>query len=140
MPPIFTDYADLQINAYGTPGLGFSRTNAANARIQGLEIESTFRPTSNLELFGNIGWLDAEYVDLTLQQAGILTASGASCAEGMVTVACAVGLDMKNAPEFKSNAGFLWIRDGMMVSSLLARMRPMRRSHSHSLPIIPARL
>lgn len=106
----YSDYADLQINAT-VPGLGFSRTNAANARIQGLEIESTFRPTSNLELFGNIGWLDAEYVDLTLQQAGILTASGASCAEGMVTVACAVGLDMKNAPEFKSNAGFLWIRD-----------------------------
>ena len=26
-------------------------------------------------------------------------------------MACAVGLDMKNAPEFKSNAGFLWIRD-----------------------------
>ena len=102
----YNDYQDLQISAT-VPGLGFTRINADQAKIQGVEIEANFYPTENLELFTNLGFLDAEYDSLTEQQAAGITNNGASCPGGVPSVECALGLELKNAPEFKVNVGFL---------------------------------
>ncbi len=111
----YNDYQDLQLSAT-VPGLGFTRINADKAQIQGVEIEASFFPTEYFEVFGNLGWLDAEYDSLTESQAEGITNSGAPCAgivpfgdpaRGAQVIDCALGLELKNAPEFKIGAGFL---------------------------------
>jgi len=121
----YNDYENLQIS--GTlPTGGFTRINVNEARIQGIEIEATWRPVDSLDIYANGSWLDAEYESLTAAQAGLLTASsfsgagtpGPTCsnvtADASVDLAlfetqvieCGLGLELKGAPEFKFSAGF----------------------------------
>lgn len=97
-------YEDLQIGAT-VPDLGFTRFNVDETSIQGLELEWTWDLTEQFYVFGNLGLLDAEYESVTESQAGGLTNSGAACPGGEVTIDCALGLDLKNAPEYKGLAG-----------------------------------
>ncbi|MEM9839259.1 MAG: TonB-dependent receptor [Pseudomonadota bacterium] len=97
-------YEGLQIGAT-VPGLGFTRFNVDETSIQGLEFEWNFAVTEQFSIFGNLGILDAEYESVTESQAGGLTNSGASCPNGTVTVECALGLELKNAPEYKGLVG-----------------------------------
>jgi iron complex outermembrane recepter protein len=97
-------YDGLQIGAT-VPGIGFTRFNVDETEIQGFEFEVSWRPVAGLHIFGNLGLLDANYKSLTLSQAGGLSNSGASCPGGIVTIACALGLKLKNAPETKGVAG-----------------------------------
>ncbi|WP_339862919.1 TonB-dependent receptor [Paremcibacter congregatus] len=59
----YADYRDLQVVQFKTEGnFGFFKTsNAASARIKGLEVEFTLKPFTGLELFGSYGYLDAKY-------------------------------------------------------------------------------
>lgn len=98
-------YEDLQFSAT-VPGRGFTRANISAADIQGLELETTWNATDDLQFYMNASWLDAEYSDLTDADAATLTNGGASCPDGVVTVACAEGLSLKNAPENKVTGGF----------------------------------
>jgi len=106
----YNEYDELQLSAT-VPGVGFTRTNAASAEIQGLEVETTWLPTvDGLEIFANASWLDAEYVDVTPVQAGILIGNPTrvSCGPGQSDIDCALDLELKNAPEFKVSAGFVY--------------------------------
>lgn len=114
----FNDYQDLQIN--GTlPTGGFTRINAGKARIQGVEVEASIEPVSNLTIYDNASWLDAEYRSLDFNQAGLLSGSatdsaGATCTNAdpeaadyqQQVIDCALNLSLKNAPEFKALLGF----------------------------------
>ncbi|MEO1038847.1 MAG: TonB-dependent receptor [Pseudomonadota bacterium] len=102
----FNTYEGLQIGAT-VPGLGFTRFNVDETQIQGLEFEANWALTESLDLFAVLGFLDSEYTSVTLAQAGGLTNSGAACPGGTVTIACALGLDLKNAPQHKGTIGFL---------------------------------
>ncbi len=101
----FNVYEGLQIGAT-VPDLGFTRFNTNEAEINGFEFETIFRATQNLTLSATFGTISAEYTELTLQQAGGLTNSGATPAcGGVVSIDCALGLDLKNAPDFKGTFG-----------------------------------
>ena len=116
----YNDYQNLQIS--GTlPTGGFTRINAGEARIQGVEIEGRIEPVDGLTIYGNASWLDAEYQSLNFAQAGLLSGSttttpGLACgtigatpgtpAFEQAIIDCALGLDLKNAPEFKGLIGF----------------------------------
>lgn len=104
----YNDYTDLQIGAT-VPGLGFTRFNVEGTRIQGLEVEAVWQASDNLQFNANLGLLDAEYTDVSLASAGGLTNSGASpgCS-GVVSVQCALALDLKNAPQYKGSVGILY--------------------------------
>ena len=102
-------------------------SNAGEARIQGVELEFGFEPVIGLDIYGNAGWLDAEYRNLTPLQAGTLSnsnigtgAAGPACDIGTVgpsdafndaVVDCALGLELKNAPEWKALVGFNYTFD-----------------------------
>lgn len=120
----YNDYTNLQISAT-TGGGVFTRSNAGEARIQGVELEFAFEPVDGLDIYGNASWLDAEYRNLTPLQAGTLTNSnidtgavgpactnvtavGPSQAFNDQIVACALGLELKNAPEWKALVGFTY--------------------------------
>lgn len=104
----FNTYENLQIGAT-VPGLGFTRFNVDETEIQGLEFEFDWQLTENFAVNGNLGLLDGEYTSVTLSQAGGLTNSGASCPGGIVTIECALGLELKNAPEYKGVLGVLYM-------------------------------
>lgn len=63
----YSDYQDLQVTSFGREAeTGFFQslfTNAAEARIQGIELELAARPTRALRLQASVGYLDAEYED-----------------------------------------------------------------------------
>jgi iron complex outermembrane recepter protein len=100
----FNQYDGLQIGAT-VPGVGFTRFNVDETEIQGLEFEASWRPNSAFFMFANLGLLDAGYKSLTLSQAGALLSTVNRCAGGIVTIACALDLKLKNAPEYKGVVG-----------------------------------
>ena len=101
-------YEGLQISAT-VPGLGFTRFNVPESEIKGLEFEATWQATDNFQISANLGLLDAEYTELDLATAAALTNQGATPAcNGVVTLECAYGLSMKNAPEYKGAINALY--------------------------------
>ncbi len=56
------NYTDLQVQTTITAGL-ISIANAATARTNGIEIETTAKPVKNLTLSANFAYLDAKYGD-----------------------------------------------------------------------------
>lgn len=53
------DYTNLQTAQI--VGVSYSISNAASAKIDGLELEATFRPTDRFQIDGHTTWLDARY-------------------------------------------------------------------------------
>jgi iron complex outermembrane receptor protein len=111
----FNQYEGLQIGAT-VPGVGFTRFNVDETEIKGLELEGVWQLTQNLQLNGNLGLLSAEYTAVNGDQARGLTNNGAGCPAGTVAsnnpqiIACALGLELKNAPEYKATIGALYQR------------------------------
>lgn len=111
----FNQYEGLQIGAT-VPGVGFTRFNVDETEIMGLEVEGVWQVTQNLQLNGNLGLLSAEYTAMNGDQARGLTNNGAGCPAGIVAsnnsqiIACALGLELKNAPEYKATLGVLYQR------------------------------
>lgn len=109
----FNKYEGLQIGAT-VPGLGFTRFNVDETEISGLEIEAIWQITDNFQINGNAGFLDAEYTSLTGDQARGLSNNGAGCPAGVdpsvdsQVIACALDLDLKNAPSYKTSLGALY--------------------------------
>ncbi|MFT6287079.1 MAG: iron complex outermembrane receptor protein [Alcanivorax sp.] len=61
----YSRYKNLQVTQFRTVdnfGL-FETSNAGTANLQGVEVESIFHATENLELSGSYAWLDARYDD-----------------------------------------------------------------------------
>ena len=58
-----TDYKDLQVSAFN--GSAFVVSNAAQAEIDGVEIDVTWAPTDNLIIGGSITSLDFAYESFT---------------------------------------------------------------------------
>lgn len=112
----FNQYEGLQIGA-SVPGLGFTRFNVDETEIAGLEVEAVWQITDNFQLNGNAGFLDAEYTSLTGDQArGLVNnlinpVSGCAGVDPSVdaeVIPCALGLDLKNAPSYKTTLGALY--------------------------------
>ena len=100
----FNTYEGLQIGAT-VPGLGFTRFNVDETEIQGVELEAILQLGENLTINAIAGWIDGEYTEVTDEQAGGLTNQGVPCPGGVPTVECALGLELKNAPEFSGSLG-----------------------------------
>ena len=56
----YYDYTNLQVQSFLTPGV-IDITNAADAKVKGLEIEVLTRPVAGLEIGANLAHLDATY-------------------------------------------------------------------------------
>lgn len=73
----YNDYQDLQLNGFGQdPDTGqfvSLFTNAAQAKIQGLEFGMNARPTSQLTIDASLGYLDSEYDEFNSLVNGVLT-------------------------------------------------------------------
>ncbi|MFT4054306.1 MAG: TonB-dependent receptor [Novosphingobium sp.] len=59
-----SDLSDLQVLVFTDTAGSFAYQNAAKARVQGVEIETTVHPAQGLSLFGNLTYTYDKYVDL----------------------------------------------------------------------------
>lgn len=73
----YNDYTDLQVTSFGADpvtGVFVSQfTNAAAAKIKGVELEVLAKPTDRLTLSGTLGWLDADYDEFNILVGGVAT-------------------------------------------------------------------
>ncbi len=100
------NYQDLQVRAPSTtPGIAIIR-NASNAKVKGLEIESTLRPLRGLALTANATILNGKYKDYNI------AATPADCVGGRFDAATGIcslsGNRLQRAPRFKSSANALY--------------------------------
>lgn len=63
----YTDFKDLQTSQFDG-AFSFNVTNAAEATIQGLELDGRFMATDSLMFTGGFAWLDFEYDDFPTAQ------------------------------------------------------------------------
>jgi iron complex outermembrane receptor protein len=111
----YYDYSDLQVSVFASLGNVTTTftTNAAEATVQGLELELQARPVANLDLAAAISYLDATY-DQFVTPYGTCTvanaAADARCAgrPGLPRLIDASGNRLNNAPELKGtlSAGY----------------------------------
>jgi len=111
----YYDYSDLQVSVFANLGniTTTFTTNAAEATVQGLELELQARPVANLDLAAAISYLDATY-DSFVTPYGTCTvanaAADARCAgrPGLPRLIDASGNRLNNAPEIKAtlSAGY----------------------------------
>jgi len=84
----YTDYQDLQVQTVIDAGF-LDITNAASARIAGLEVEAG-GPVHGVQLAGHLSWVDAKYHSATAVGPGNVTADAA-------------GHHLNNAPEWSGS-------------------------------------
>ncbi|WP_299072771.1 TonB-dependent receptor [uncultured Paraglaciecola sp.] len=92
MAAFSSQFKDYQVNQFidlGNGSSSISIRNAAEAKTQGLELEMTYRPISNLEIQASAGLLDTQYDDFP---------------GGLASGENAKGNDLVNAP--KNNFSF----------------------------------
>lgn len=83
-----TDYEDLQVSIFDG-GLGFNVGNAAEAKVQGVELDSRWRASESLTLAAAVSYLDFEFEDYdngecyfrqeTLDRASVTNAALSTC-------------------------------------------------------------
>jgi iron complex outermembrane receptor protein len=74
------DYRDLQFQAFGATSLVAVLQNAANARIDGAELDGTFSPIAGVTLSGGLSYVDGKYVDFPGAQGFIPKPAGGNTA------------------------------------------------------------
>jgi iron complex outermembrane receptor protein len=110
------DYTDLQVSTF-LNGFTFI-SNAASAKIDGVEVEALARVAPGLDIGGSVAWLDARYKDFETPF-GLLPPAvpGGPRAPNLVDVS---GNRLRNAPEWKASGSISY--EGNLSSDLLLRM------------------
>ena len=94
-----SDFTDMQTSQFDG-SLSFNVTNAGEARVQGIEIDSRWAITSDLLARGGVSYLDFEYLDFPNGQCafGQPATSGTSCDQ--------TGMRREFVPKYQGNIGF----------------------------------
>ena len=92
-----TDYANLQKSSIDTEQAIFITTNAAGARVKGVELEAGARPTDWLRLGGAIAYLDSRYTDYPNGPCTFPNELVPNCSEDRA------GDRLQNSPEWSGN-------------------------------------
>ncbi len=111
----YYDYSDLQVSVFASLGniTTTFTTNAAEATVQGVELELQARPVANLDLAASISYLDATYDEFVTPYGTCTVANAAAdprCVgrPGLPRLIDASGNRLNNAPEIKGtlSAGY----------------------------------
>ncbi len=120
------DYKDLQVSVFDTIARAFRLENAAKARVQGIEIDTSFRPRSvpGLDLHASAAFNDAKYREYVGDcYAGQTVALGCNlnlnATTGLFTAQNLGGRQLRKAPSFSANLGAYYefpVSSGLMMS------------------------
>lgn len=103
----YYDYTNLQLNQ--TVGLTSLITNAAAAKVKGLELESTWRPESHWTLNGNLSLLSAKFAQF-VNTDSLAPALGPQNVKGHY---------LANAPKVSANVGVAYRTDPILAGGRL---------------------
>lgn len=94
------DYRDLQFQAFGATSIVPILQNAANAKIDGAEVEATLNPVAGLSVRGGLAYTDARYSDFAGAQ-GFIPRPGGGNNSALID---ASGNRMIRTPKWSGNA------------------------------------
>lgn len=101
-------YSNLQVNSFDAATTSFRITNAASARVKGLELDFNARPNDWLTLNGGIAYSNARFLDYI---AGCWTGQTAALGCNVANANGSFSQDLSGAalaraPDWSANAGF----------------------------------
>ena len=108
------DYKDMQLRSTAPPAPpgGFLQLNAANATVKGLDLDFSYRATSNLTLNGGFGYLDAKFNTFIGGTCFTLRPIVGAVLGGVASAPCDLSdRPMPNAPKLSYSLGFKYVAD-----------------------------
>jgi len=109
------DYDNLQVTSFDATTVAFTTRNAAAARVQGVELQASYRLTGNLSLHGYLAGNDARYKSFPNGQCY----TGQTAAEGCFgSGQDLTGTPIGPSPKWSGNIGFAYDRPfigGLMI-------------------------
>lgn len=100
-------YSDLQVTAFNPATTSFTISNAASSRIKGIELQGTFRPVSDLSVYGSLGYNHARYGEfITACYNGQNAALGCNVPVGTGSAQSQQGKQLARAPDWVFSGGF----------------------------------
>jgi iron complex outermembrane recepter protein len=117
------DYKDMQLRSTAPPAPpgGFLQLNAANATVKGLDLDFSYRATSNLTLSGGFEYLDAKFKTFTGGTCFTPRPIVGAVLGGVAAAPCDLsGRPLPNAPKFSSSLGFKYSVDTAIGPLVLA--------------------
>ena len=101
-------YTNLQVNTFNAATTSFTISNAASARVKGIEVEASFKPVRTATLYGSVAYNDASYLSyLAGCYGGQTFAQGCNVPVGPGSFAQNLsGHALARAPKWTANAGF----------------------------------
>lgn len=122
----YSDYKNIQLTLlscpqFGGPGPCALPQNAGNARIKGLELETTINPHNGLLIDGSVSYLDFKYKSINPQAGGPTAPNGVQ-----------IGMVPPYAPKWKWAAGIQYAIELGDVGSIIPRVDANYQSHIYS--------
>lgn len=101
-------YSNLQVNTFDAATTSFRISNAASARVKGIELQLDARATEWLSLYGSIAYNKARFLDYTAGcWTGQTAALGCNISNGNGTFSQSLsGKPLARAPDWNATAGF----------------------------------
>ncbi|MES2258173.1 MAG: TonB-dependent receptor [Pseudomonadota bacterium] len=129
------NYQDIQLRSTAPPAPvgGSLLTNAAGARVNGIDAEVKVAATENLRLNGSFEWLDAKYTSFLGGSCSTLRPIAGAVLGGAVTVPCNLsGHSLINSPKWSYTLGFVYSIDIPYGSLSLAANDSYKSSYTFS--------
>lgn len=118
----FIDATNIQVSEPRVGANGTVIGNRAAAETWGLELDASFDVSDNLNLYGAVGYANAEYGDGTLDPSNAARCDGIVCVaisdpSSPTTLAVDIsGNQLERTPKWTTNLGFRW--DGTLSESM----------------------
>ncbi|MEL6692702.1 MAG: TonB-dependent receptor [Pseudomonadota bacterium] len=113
----FTDWTDQQVNVQLSSNTFDSETqNAGASEVMGLEIETQYEATDNLDVYGSIGIAESEFTDFCATVSIVNTDGLETCEVNGATGFDFAGNTFINAPDLTLAGGFTWQKDNWIVN------------------------
>jgi len=113
----FTDWTDQQVNVQLSSNTFDTETqNAGASEVMGLEIETQYEATDNLDVYGSIGIAESEFTDFCATVSIVNTDGLDTCEVNGATGFDFAGNTFINAPDLTLAGGFTWQKDNWIVN------------------------
>ncbi|MEL7454755.1 MAG: TonB-dependent receptor, partial [Pseudomonadota bacterium] len=113
----FTDWTDQQVNVQLSANTFNTETqNAGGSEVVGLELETQYRASDNLDIYGSIGIAESEFTDLCATVSIENTEGLETCEVDGATGFDFSGNTFVNAPDLTVAGGFTWQNENWIVN------------------------
>ncbi|MEQ3746111.1 MAG: TonB-dependent receptor [Henriciella sp.] len=113
----FTDWSDQQVNVQLSSNTFDTETqNAGASEVMGLELETQYRASDNLDVYGSIGIAESDFTDFCATVSIAVTDGLETCEVDGATGFDFAGNTFVNAPDLTIAGGFTWQNQNWIVN------------------------